>query len=350
MTAQEKITAFAELEKFLSRFSVRNEFQDDESNGFENLILGSAHFNGWFTEDNVRAALNGICFLLEKGKLEKWLGNYKLPENKNQKRVGVVMAGNIPLVGFHDFFCVLISGNTCVAKLSSQDNRLLKAVASKLISIESRFKDRIIFEEGKLENIDAVIATGSNNTSRYFEYYFGKYPHIIRKNRNSVAVVTGGESQEQLTLLGDDIFRYFGLGCRNVSKLYVPEGYNFDNFFKSIEQWRSIVYHSKYANNYDYNKAILLVNKHEHFDNGFLLVKKDDALSTPVAQINYSYYMNADEVRRELEKRKDEIQCIVSANPEQFNSGVSFGQSQMPELWDYADGVDTMKFLSSLRA
>ena len=348
MKKTDRIAALTELGKFLSQFTETNNSPDYETANFENLILGSAHFNGWFIEENVRSAVAGIAFMLERDKLEKWLANYTFPENKIPKRVVVIMAGNIPMVGFHDFLCVLISGNTCVAKLSSQDNRLLKAVAAKLIAIDSRFKDSIVFEEGKLENIDAVIATGSNNTSRYFEYYFGKYPNIIRKNRNSVAVLTGHETPEQLALLGDDIFMYFGLGCRNVSKLYVPEGYNFDDFFNAIESRKKIVFHSKYANNYDYNKAILLVGKQLHFDNGFLLLKEDEALSTPVSRLNYSFYKDLTAVKAELEIRKNEIQCVVSAHPSDFNSGVSFGESQKPDLWDYADGVDTMAFLLSL--
>ncbi len=347
MNTEKKIKAFSELGKFLGLFKKLLVTDNEELNTFENLMLGSAHFNGWFTEDNVSCAVSGLSSMLEKSKLEKWIAGYTIPENNKPKRVGVIMAGNIPLVGFHDFLCVLISGNSCVAKLSSQDNRLLKALAVKLISIEPLFKDRIIFEEGKLENIDAIIATGSNNTSRYFEYYFGKYPNIIRKNRNSVAVLTGNETPEQLVLLGDDIFMYFGLGCRNVSKLYVPEGYNFDNFFNAIENRKKIVFHSKYANNYDYNKAILLVNKVEHFDNGFLLLKNDSVLSTPVSRLNYSFYKDLEEVKQELETRQNEIQCVVSSMQGEFNSGVAFGQSQSPELWDYADGVDTMQFLLS---
>lgn len=348
MTLKEKIKSFSELGKFLELFIETNNSPDTEIAAFENLILGSPHFNGWFVEENVRKAVAGIVHMLDKSNLEKWLARYTFTEHINPKRVGVIMAGNIPLVGFHDFLCVLISGNTCVAKLSSQDNRLLKAVAAKLVAIEPRFKDRIIFEDGKLENIDAAIATGSNNTSRYFEYYFGKYPNIIRKNRNSVAVLTGDETMEELALLGDDIFLYFGLGCRNISKLYVPEGYNFDNFFNAIESRKKIVFHSKYANNYDYNKAILLVGKQLHFDNGFLLLKEDEALSTPVSLVNYSFYKDMAAVKAELEARKNEIQCVVSANPSEFDSGVYFGESQQPELWDYADGVDTLAFLLSL--
>ncbi len=347
MTLKEKIKSFVELGSFLKLFIETNNSPDAEIAAFENLILGSAHFNGWFIEENVRSSVAGIAYMLEKDKLEKWLSAYNFKENNIPKTVGVIMAGNIPIVGFHDFLCVLISGNTCVAKLSSQDNRLIKAIAKKLLAIEPRFNDRIIFEDGKLENIDAVIATGSNNTSRYFEYYFGKYPNIIRKNRNSVAVLTGTETPEQIALLGDDIFLYFGLGCRNVSKLYVPEGYNFDNFFNAIESRKKIVFHSKYANNYDYNKAILLVGKQLHFDNGFLLLKEYEALTTPVSRVNYSFFKDLADVKAELEARKNEIQCVVSATPDEYNSGVAFGQSQQPELWDYADGVDTMKFLLS---
>lgn len=348
MTLQERIEAFSELGNFLSQFTSENNSAEREISEFENLIRSSAQFNGWFTPENVRTALNGIAFMLEKNKLHKWIETYKIPEKRAPKKIGVVMAGNIPLVGFHDFLCVLASGNICVAKLSSQDNRLLKALAAQLNRIEPRLKSQIIFEEGKLENINAVIATGSNNTSRYFEYYFEKYPHIIRKNRNSVAVISGSETPEQLALLGEDIFRFFGLGCRNVSKLYVPQDYDFNIFFKAIENWRNIIFHSKYANNYDYNKAILLVNKIPHFDNGFLLLKIDDSLATPVARLNFSYYSNIKDVKKELEERKNEIQCIVADSVAGISISVSFGKSQSPELWDYADGVDTMEFLISL--
>jgi hypothetical protein len=262
--------------------------------------------------------------------------------------VGLILAGNIPMVGFHDVLCVLITGNVALIKASSQDARLIKYVLEMLIEIESSFKDQYYFVE-RLENFEAIIATGSNNTSRYFEYYFGKVPHIIRKNRNSVALLTGNETKEQLSELGHDIFDYYGLGCRNVSKLMVPKGYNFNFFFESIETYQPIINHHKYNNNYDYNKSIYLVNSDKHFDNGFLLLKEDERLASPLAVLFYEYYDNLDSAQKLLEEQSDKIQCIVSTAPLQVqNQVVDFGKSQQPDLWDYADNIDTIEFLQKI--
>jgi len=261
-----------------------------------------------------------------------------------------VLAGNIPLVGFHDVLCVLISGNFALIKASSQDARLITQVLKRLTAIESAFEQRFAFTE-RLKDFDAVIATGSNNTSRYFEYYFGKVPHIIRKNRNSVAVLTGRETTEQLHALGRDIFDYFGLGCRNVSKLFVPEGYDFVPFFEAIEPYKNIINHHKYNNNYDYNKSIYLVNRDKHLDNGFLLVKEDERMVSPLAVLFFEYYDDLQSLDERLNHEKENIQCIVTAAPlasGAWGTTVNFGRSQQPSLWDYADGVDTMDFLTKL--
>jgi len=252
------------------------------------------------------------------------------------------MAGNIPLVGFHDFLSVLITGNKVLAKLSSNDTVLLPFLAKKLIEIEPGFAELIEFTEERLSNFDAVIATGSNNTARYFEYYFGKYPSIIRKNRNSVAILTGNETPEQLDALAEDIFRYFGLGCRNVSKLFLPKDYNFDPFFNAMYGWKEIINNNKYINNYDYNKAVYLMSNIELLDNEFLLLKEDNGFSSPISVVFYQYYESEDELRKYLSENKEHIQAIVS------EKDIPFGAAQKPQLWDYADGVDTVSFLLNL--
>src|ERR1019366_5111344 len=278
MTIQKRIEAFAALGKFLNQFSEKGVKQKDNPlnekfyNDFNELIQ-SVHFhNGWFTEDNVRNAVAEISFSLNKKLLKEWTSIYSenISENKKSKRVAVIMAGNIPLVGFHDMLCVLVSGNIFIGKLSSDDNLLLPFIAKILIAIEPEFDKYIEFTNGQIKNMDAVIATGSNNTARYFDYYFGKYPNIIRKNRNSVAVIIGEESINDLRLLGKDIFQYFGLGCRNISKLFVPKGYKFDTFYQSIFEYRNIVNNNKYGNNYDYNRTVYLMSNHSSLlDNNF---------------------------------------------------------------------------------
>jgi hypothetical protein len=252
------------------------------------------------------------------------------------------------LVGFHDVLCVIASGHHALIKASSNDSRLIKYILNLFVQLAPEYADRFSFIE-RLADFDAVIATGSNNTSRYFEYYLGKVPNIIRKNRNSVALLTGNESRDQLFLLGRDIFDYFGLGCRNVSKVLVPKAYDFVPFFESIEPYQPIINHHKYNNNYDYNKSIYLVNGDKHLDNGFLLVKEDERLASPLAVLYFEYYNDLDDAQIRLAELSDNIQCIVSGTPlNQNNQVVSFGKSQQPQLWDYADGVDTMAFLGGL--
>jgi hypothetical protein len=310
------------------------------------LINDELHYNAWFTPKNVQKAVRANGQMLNRADITTWLNNYNF--NNSNKRVGLILAGNIPLVGFHDVLCVLASGNHALIKSASQDNRLIKYVLQMLVDIDSRFSDKFTFIE-RLENFDAVIATGSNNTSRYFEYYFGKVPNIIRKNRNSIAVLSGNETAEQLHELGHDIFDYYGLGCRNVSKLLVPESYNFNFFFESIQSYEDIIHHHKYNNNYDYNKSIYLVNRDEHLDNGFLLVKQDERFTSPLAVLFHSNYHDQSSAEKLLNIESEKIQCIVSALPLQVkNQLVNFGESQQPKLWDYADGIDTMEFLSNL--
>ncbi|MEM1001675.1 MAG: acyl-CoA reductase [Bacteroidota bacterium] len=280
--------------------------------------------------------------LLSEDKLTNWLQSYSIQDNSS-KTVAIIMAGNIPLVGFHDFLCVLITGHKVLAKQSSNDKVLLNIITKILLDYEPRFKNYIQFTEDQLSGFDAVIATGSNNTARYFGYYFGKFQNIIRKNRNSIAVLSGNESPDDLEALSDDIFRYYGLGCRNVSKLYVPEDYNFDAFFNAVYRWHPIIHERKYANNYDYNKAVYLMSEFDMLDNGFLVLRQDEQLSSPNATLNFEYYNSLNDLKLKLKDLQADIQCIVADG---FNEEeVKFGQTQRPGLNTYADGVDTVEFL-----
>jgi len=255
------------------------------------------------------------------------------------------MAGNIPLVGFHDFLSVLISGNSVLVKLASNDKHFLPLIAKYLEYVEPSFNSKITFTEEKLTNFDAAIATGSNNTARYFDYYFGKYPNIIRKNRNSVAVITGNETENELKGLGEDIFRYFGLGCRSVSKLFVPKNYDFDNLFKAIYEYHDIINYAKYQNNYDYNKAVYLMSEFKLLENGFLMLKEDQSYASPIASLFYEYYDDLNQLTEKLDTDTEQIQCVVSNSIE---NAIPFGKTQQPSLTDYADGVDTLAFLAQL--
>ena len=328
-----------------STLGAKLSYPDEQLNS---IIKDEYHYNAWFTPKSVEHAVKSIGNMLIKEDLTQWLDKYDIDYERPTKQVGLILAGNIPLVGFHDVLCVLISGNHALIKASTQDARLVKFVLNMLVTIAPEFQSRYSFVE-RLKNFDAVIATGSNNTSRYFEFYFSKVPNIIRKNRNSVAVLTGNETAGQLYKLGHDIFDYFGLGCRNVSKLLVPEGYDFTPFFEAIQPHENIINHHKYNNNYDYNKSIYLVNREKHLDNGFLLVKEDERMVSPLAVIFYEQYKDTTSVEALLKRESENIQCIVSsADLKAVNQVVSFGESQQPALWDYADGADTMDFLTKL--
>ncbi len=310
-------------------------------------LAGTVHiYNGWFTKDNVLLAIRSWGQALRKENLEQWVDRYIIREQV-PKKIGLIMAGNIPLVGFHDMLCVLISGHSVVAKRSGGDDQLPEFVAAFLISIEPAFKERIHFTDGLLKEMDAVIATGNNNSSRYFDYYFGKYPHIIRKNRNSVAVLNGTETNEELVLLGEDIFNYFGLGCRSVSKLFIPEKYDLNNLFRAVYSHQSVLQNNKYANNYEYTKTVYLMNGISLLENGFLLLKEDIGLASPVAVVYYEYYKNEAEVLNRLRMDAVNIQCVVS-KVKSIKNATEFGRTQHPQLWDYSDGVNTMEFLGTL--
>jgi hypothetical protein len=310
--------------------------------------IAAAHSkNNWFTPENVQASLNAFARnYLSEEEILSWASEY--PEPGRHIKVGVVMAGNIPAVGFHDALCVLISGHTLMAKPASDDQMLIRYMLEKLIEIEPGFASHIQFAE-RLNDADAYIATGSDNTARYFHYYFSKKPHIIRKNRTSVAVLDGKESEADLAALGGDIFQYFGLGCRNVSKLFVPRGYDFSRLYESIETFRPMCSnHHKYFNNYEYNRSILLVNRVPHFDNGFLIFNENAAFVSPISVVNFEYYDSAESVRNILEESHERIQCITGAKGIGLHGILDLGMAQSPALRDYADNVDTMSFLASL--
>lgn len=350
MTLETKKSVFVELGKFLSQFSegasARKSdvlYNDIFFDDFENLIHLSQSHNGWYTPEQVYFAVQSWAEALMEDNISKWISAYDFDSVQTDKTVALILAGNIPLVGFQDFLSVLITGNKALIKTSSNDQHLLPFLAKYLIAVDENLKDKITFVEGKLENFDAVIATGSNNTARYFEYYFKEKPSIIRKNRNSAAILTGKETKEELEALGEDIFRYFGLGCRNVSKLFIPKDYSFDAFFHAMFKYQDVIHYEKYANNYDYNKAVFLMSNFKLLDNGFLTLKEDSSYASPISSVFYEYYENPEELKKRLETDSDQIQCIVSSNFTQ--NSVAFGETQKPQLWDYADNVDTITFL-----
>lgn len=355
MTTKERIRAMAALGRFLQQFAEEgiresgSELNDLYYTELQQLIEGVNIYNPWYTPENVRSAIAAIAANLEEKKLEAWLAPYREQlDRKKALRIAVIMAGNIPMAGFHDMLCVLMSGNRFVGKLSSDDKLLLPFISKALIAIEPAFADFIEFTEDKLKSPDAVIATGSNNSARYFEYYFGKYPHIIRKNRNSVAVLTGKESVNDLRALGKDIFRYYGLGCRNVSKLFVPRGYTFDAFYSSIVDFSELTRNNKYMNNYEYNRTVYLMSSDPSLlDNNFLLLKEDPSYSSPVGVLFYEFYDDITELASRLQTEQEQIQCIVSGSGS-IKNALPFGTAQCPALEDYADGIDTMRFLVSL--
>ena len=352
MEVEKRINAFVKLGDFLSQFKPSNIIKKDAVlwndiffKPFLMQIKRGQEFNGWFTEENILFAFNSWSNILKYSDLNKWTSSYNLNKSSS-KNIGIIMAGNIPLVGFHDFLSVLISGNNAIVKQSSTDKHYLPLIAKYLEKIEPEFKGKITFTDNKLSNFDAVIATGSNNTARYFDYYFGKYPNIIRQNRNSVAIITGKETKEELQNLGKDIFQYFGLGCRSVSKLFVPKNYDFDLFFNAIYEFKHLINYTKYQNNYDYNKAVYLMSQYKLIENGFLMLKEDRSYSSPIATLFYEYYDDIDVLKQQLVFEKESIQCIVGK--QNIKNIVAFGETQKPQLWDYADGVDTLKFLEEL--
>ena len=313
---------------------------------FNDIFEKAEQQNSWFTRANVIFVFKSWSDALSENNVKQWLSQYQLPQTPSSKKILIIMAGNLPLVGLHDLLCVLITGHKAIVKLSSNDCVLLPYLITQMKTFAPEWTEAVTFTDDKVTEYDAVIATGSDNTARYFEYYFGKKPHIIRKNRHSVAVLTGKETPEELFALGKDIFLYYGLGCRSISKLFVPKGYDFNLLFQAIYPYKDIIQEQKYANNYDYNKAVYLMSLFQLLENGFLLLKEDEHYGSPIATLFYEYYTDVDSLKEKLTTDAEKIQCVVAHN---FTTEeVAFGETQTPQLWDYADGVDTLNFLLKL--
>lgn len=317
----------------------------DASRPFWNLVREQVHHNAWFTEEQVLRALKEWAHLLNEEALIRW--TKQLPKSSGGKRVALIPAGNIPLVGFHDVLSVLISGHALLLRPSSDDPTLIPFLLMLLQRIQPAFEGYIRIADGRLQEFDAIIATGSNNSARYFHYYFGKYPHIIRKNRTSVALLEGNETEEELRRLADDIMAYFGLGCRSVTKLYLPKDFDLDRIFKHLYAYRHYLDCKPYADNYDYHRSLWMMNNIHFLENGFMMLREEASLHSPVAALHYERYQDKESIQKELLEREEELQMVVSAQ-DFFPRQASFGGGQQPALDDYADGVDTLAFLASL--
>ncbi len=342
LTLQQRTDAFAALGQVMEDAASASP-SSPEAVSLRKVMDRQQANNKWFTPDNVIRSAEAIAAMLRKDSLESWMQAYELKETQPKKLIAVIMAGNIPLVGFHDLLCVLITGNKILARTSSKDAELIKTVAGILTGINPDYSDHIKFSEKIQDDYDAVIATGSDNTSRYFEYYFGHKPHIFRKNRNSIAIIGRETTGQDIEALGTDIFSYFGLGCRNVSKIYFEQGVDINKAIKRWSAWSDIIKHTPYANNYLYNKSLFLVNKKAFLDNGYSLLVKDEGFSSPVSVIYYDTFSSREQLADELALKTEKIQCMVSEND------ISFGQTQYPLPYEYADNKDTIKFLTSLK-
>ncbi|MCP4520806.1 MAG: acyl-CoA reductase [Cytophagales bacterium] len=339
-----------ELIQILNSFVALGEkLKNLEATQKEEWVYHTRGFNKWFDEKSIDQALEGIVILLEEKNLQNFVNQYNIDLSRAPKKIGVVMAGNIPAVGFHDYLCVLLSGCLLEAKLSSQDKYLLQVIHQLLVEIEPEFANRVQFtEQLNIKSLDAIIATGSDNSARYFEQYFSKVPNIIRKNRTSCAVLNGKEEAQDFENLGMDIFQYYGLGCRNVSKLYVPKDYDFTPLLDELcKHYTEVAYHTTYENNYTYNKSVYLVNKEEHLDTGFVLLRRSEELVSPIGVVYYEHYEDEITLKESLKNEEEKIQCIVSRNGE-WKGSFAFGEAQQPKINDFADGVDTMQFLSEI--
>jgi len=346
MLLADRIESFKKLGAILRHYPNTKEPKVD-------LILKSAAqraeaANPWFTQEQICRSFHAIGESLQAKNIDRWLKPYlhRIEPSVHAQTVGVVMAGNIPAVGFHDFLCVLISGNTMLGKLSSQDDQLLPALASVLIEINKGWESSIFWTAEKLTSFDLLIATGNNNSARYFEYYFRKYPHLIRKNRNGIAILTGQETIEEIRGLAEDVMSYFGLGCRNVSKIFIPDNYDFSKLLQALKDYSHYSQHHKYMNNYDYQKSCFLLNNKPFIDSGFLLLTPGASLASPVAVVNFEIYSQISEIYLAIKNVMESIQCIVCNFPFSMPTIVP-GKTQSPELWDFSDGIDTMDFLLS---
>jgi hypothetical protein len=312
-----------------------------EFDNFKSSTEKAESNNAWFSRKMIRLSMESWAKNLSEDNIDKWMSKYDVPSSTN-KNVLIICAGNLPLVGFHDIVCCILLNINTQVKLSKNDNVLIPAILNVLYLFDSELQDRIKICNEKPDNYNYVIATGSNNSNRYFEYYFGKFPHIFRRNRTSIAVVHSEISDDQLKSLSHDMLQYYGLGCRSVTKLYLPEKFSLDRIYNSVFNYKDLINHNKYMNNYDYNRSIFLMGKKLFFDNGFLILKEDKSLFSPISVVNFEYYSSMETLEKELNVLSNEIQCRVG------EGGIPFGTAQKPELWDYADGVDTIDFLTKI--
>ena len=345
MNLNNRITLFVKLGRFFSDY-INNNLESLEKNKFDKAINESILHNSFFSKKNILKSLLSWSNVLTKKSIDDFLSNYLIKNKKREKKIAIIMAGNIPLVGFHDFFCVIISGNFAVIKLSSKDSHLFKFILSFLVKENPDFDTKFDVVESKLQIFDAVIATGNNISANQFELYFKKYPQIIRRNRHSIAILNGNETKKEIELLANDIFYYYGLGCRNVSKIFIPNNYNLDILFKSFVLWNEVINKNSYSNNYNYYRAIYLLNKEVFFDNGFVLLKESEKIGSPVGTIYFEYYKSDNQIKEMIKKNNEKIQCIVSNN--NYPKTIKFGETQMPNLNDFADDIDTFNFLLKL--
>ena len=345
MNLNNRITLFVKLGRFFSDY-INNNLESLEKNKFDKAINESILHNSFFSKKNILKSLLSWSNVLTKKSINNFLSNYLIKIKKREKKIAIIMAGNIPLVGFHDFFCVILSGNFAIIKLSSKDSHLFKFILSFLVKENPDFSKKFDIVENKLQTFDAVIATGNNFSANQFELYFKKYPKIIRKNRHSIAILNGNETKKEIELLANDIFYYYGLGCRNVSKIFIPNNYNLDILFKSFVLWNEVINKNSYANNYNYYRAIYLLNKEVFFDNGFVLLKESEKIGSPVGTIYFEYYKSDNQIKEMIKKNNEKIQCIVSNN--NYPKTIKFGETQMPNLNDFADDIDTFNFLLKL--
>lgn len=346
MNQEDIIHGFIQLGTVFRQLSTNESWDLDKKiseisyNGFSLAIEREVFHNGWFEEAMIKKSLLGITTWLNLDTLTNWTKQYSFQQKS--KTIAVIMASNIPLVGFHDFLCVLISGNKIQIKLSTEDNRLFKWIRTTLIEINPEFIELIKIAEGKLSDFDAVIATGGGASVLHFKSYFSHVPHLFRGNRSSIAILTGNESDADMRALGKDIFDYFGRGCRNVSHLLLPKDFELNRFFEGIISYSEVINNKKYGNNYDYNKAIHLMNLVPFLDNNFMLLMENEQLQAPLSMVYYHYYSNEKELSNYLDAHREHLQCVVGLKH------LPFGSTQEPSIEDYADGIDTMQWLRNL--
>ncbi|MDB9787461.1 acyl-CoA reductase [Flavobacteriaceae bacterium] len=341
---KERLIAFSELGTLFKENVDKKENKKfpEWDTVLEKTLIESHSYNSWFTIDNLKLSLKNWSNSLQENIISDWLSKYNI-EDKSSKKIAIIMAGNIPAVGFHDLLCSLLLNFDCIVKLSSEDKLLIPFIVKFLESRNEKLKNKVTFESEKLKDFDGVIATGNNNSHRYFDYYFSKYPNLLRKTRHSIAVLDGKESDNDLSELSNDIFNYFGLGCRSVSKVFIPYGYDLDLLFNAFFRHKEVVNHNKYVNNFDYNKAVYLMSKEKFIENGFIILKEESKLGSPIGCLFYEFYSDKKEITKLINNNSDSIQCVVSNI--NFNTNIKFGQTQCPNISDYADNNDTIKFL-----